>query len=162
MLTIRRYRESDREVLKRITVVCFEGVSIDQNIEKLHGRVAGKDWRWRKARHVDNDIEANADGVLVAEVEGEVVGYVTARVDPESRIGGIPNLSVLPTHQKQGIGRKLLDAAIAYLRDGGMAFCRIETLVQNDIGRHFYPQLGFREVARQIHFVMPLAADAAE
>lgn len=162
MLTIRRYRESDREVLKRITAVCFEGVSIDHNIEKLYGKVAGNDWRWRKAQHIDADIEACADGVLVAEVSGEVVGYVSARVDPESKIGGIPNLSVLPTHQKQGIGRRLLEAAITYLRANGMLLCRIETLVQNDVGRRFYPQLGFREVARQIHYVMPLVEDAAE
>jgi len=28
--------------------------------------------------------------------------------------------------------------------------------VQNDVGNHLYRALGFREVARQIHFVAPL------
>ena len=37
-----------------------------------------------------------------------------------------------------------------------MTVARIETLEQNPIGRQLYPSLGFLEVARQIHFAMPL------
>jgi hypothetical protein len=37
-----------------------------------------------------------------------------------------------------------------------MTVAKIETLEQNPIGRHLYPALGFREVARQIHFAMDL------
>ena len=33
---------------------------------------------------------------------------------------------------------------------------KIETLATNDVGKHLYPKLGFREVARQVHYVMPL------
>ena len=159
-MNIRRFRESDRERLKAITVICFEGVSVDQNIEKLHGIVGGHDWRWRKARDVDADVAANAEGVFVAEVDGEVVGYISTRVNRDTRIGGIPNFSVLPQCQKQGIGRALASAALEYLREQGMQLARIETLEQNAVGRHFYPQLGFREIARQIHFAMPLGEQA--
>jgi len=37
-----------------------------------------------------------------------------------------------------------------------MTVGRIETLEQNAIGRQLYPSLGFLEVARQIHYAMPL------
>jgi len=37
-----------------------------------------------------------------------------------------------------------------------MTVARIETLEQNPIGRQLYPSLGFLEVARQIHFAIPL------
>jgi hypothetical protein len=37
-----------------------------------------------------------------------------------------------------------------------MTIAKIETLEQNLIGRHLYPSLGFVEVARQIHYAMPL------
>ena len=33
---------------------------------------------------------------------------------------------------------------------------RIETLAHNAVGQHFYPSMGFEEVARQIHYVKPL------
>ena len=38
---------------------------------------------------------------------------------------------------------------------------KIETLEQNPIGRHLYPSLGFQEIARQIHYAMPLVGPAA-
>ena len=42
-----------------------------------------------------------------------------------------------------------------------MTAAKIETLEQNSIGRHLYPSLGFIEVARQIHYAMPLLDRAA-
>lgn len=158
-MEIRRYRPSDLETLKTITAICFDGVSIDQNIERLYGLIHGKDWRWRKKRHIDDDAEINAAGILVAEVDGQVVGYVTTRIDPAARIGGIPNFAVLPAFQQRGIGRRLLEEAVAYLAAEGMAYARIETLDQNEVGAHFYPDFGFQEVARQIHYIMPITAD---
>ena len=154
---IRAYAPADLEALKEITVVCFDGVSIDQNIEARLGRVGGRDWRWRKARHVDADVEGeNARGVFVGEIDGAVVGYITARVDPESRVGWIPNLAVLPPHRGRGLGRKLLQKALKYLGEQGMECARIETLEQNPVGARLYPSEGFREVARQIHYVTRL------
>ena len=155
-MEIRHYRPSDLETLKTITAICFEGVSIDQNIEKLYGLIDGKDWKWRKKRHIDADAEIHAPGILVAEADGQVVGYISTRIDPATKVGGIPNYAVLPAYQKQGIGRKLLEAAVAYLVSEGMRYARIETLAQNEVGTRFYPKFGFQEVARQFHYVMPI------
>ncbi len=158
-MKIRRYRPSDLETLKTITAICFDGVCIDQNIEQLYGLINGKDWRWRKKRHIDDDAQIHAPGILVAEADGQVVGYISTRIDPAAKIGGIPNFAVLPAYQKQGIGHRLLEEAVAYLADEGMRYARIETLVQNDVGADFYPKFGFQEVARQVHYVMPIAED---
>lgn len=156
-MRIRPFQPADLEQLKEITIICFDGVAMDQNLEQRFGLIAGKDWRFRKARHMDVDVEANPAGIFVAEVEGEVIGYVTTRVDPVTKIGGIPNFSVLPAQRNQGIGRRLLETAITYLREQGMLYARIETLEQNPIGQYLYPSVGFQEFARQIHFVMLLA-----
>ncbi len=154
---IRGYRPDDLERLKEITVVCFAEVSIDRNIEREFGLVGDRDWRWRKRRHIDADVAGdNARGVFVHEIEGEVVGYITTRVDQESRIGWIPNMAVDPDHQGKGIGRDLMKASLAYMRECGMECAKIETLEQNPIGSRFYPSTGFREVGRQIHYLMRL------
>ncbi len=154
---IRPYGPEDLEALKEITAACFEGVSIDRNIEACFGLIGGHDWRWRKLRHIDDDVAGQrAGGVLVAADGERVVGFVTTRVDGESRIGWIPNLAVRPEYQGQGLGRRLLEAALDYLRAQGMECVRIETLAQNQIGMRLYPSLGFREVARQIHYAMRL------
>ncbi len=155
-MNIRKYADADLDVVKEITAICFDGVSIDQNIEKEFGPIAGYGWRWRKKRHIDADVDAHADGMFVAEVDGEVVGYITTRVDEEAKIGGIPNYAVLPQHQRKGIGLKLVETAIEHLKGEGMAYIRIETLDQNEVGRQLYPRLGFKEVARQIHYIMPV------
>ena len=158
-MKIRPYRPSDLETLKTITAVCFDGVCIDQNIEQLYGLIHDQDWRWRKKRHIDDDAAINAAGIFVAEEDGQIVGYVTTRVDAAAKVGGIPNFAVLPAYQQRGIGRKLLEKAVAFLAAEGMQFARIETLAQNEVGAHFYPKFGFQEVARQVHYVMPIASN---
>ena len=63
-----------------------------------------------------------------------------------------------PGHQGHGVGRALLEHAIAFFRRSGMQVAKIETLEQNPVGQNLYPGLGFVEVARQIHYAMRLAA----
>lgn len=155
-MLIRNYREADREALRTITEICFIGVSIDKNIEDRFGTIGGKNWAWRKKRHIDADIEAYAEGILVAEIDGQAVGYVTSRIDRESQIGWIPNLAVLPEYQGKGIGKQLMRAVLDRLRAEGMEVAKIETLMQNPVGTTFYPKMGFEEVAQQIHYAMRL------
>ncbi len=154
---IRKYRDSDLETLRQITAVCFEHVSIDKNIEDKFGVIAGVDWKERKMAHINHDVDRNANGVFIAEVDGEIAGYVTTDINPRSRIGDIPNFAVEPRFQRRGIGRELLETALNYLKQAGMLHARIATLEQNQLGAEFYPKMGFAEVARQIHFIQPLA-----
>lgn len=153
---IRPYRPEDLETLRRITVICFEGVSIDHNIEKKFGQFAETDWRARKAKHVDADVSANPEGVFVYEEDGNVLGYISTRIDHDSKVGQIPNLSVLPECRGKGAGKALMKAAFDYFEAQGILVAKIETLDQNAIGQNFYPRSGFTEVARQIHYAMPL------
>jgi ribosomal protein S18 acetylase RimI-like enzyme len=162
-IVIRPYRETDRQILRDLTVAAFEGVSIDHNIDRVLGPIAGRDWRWRKERHIDADIDAPGAELGVAEDDqtGAVVGYVTMLCNAESRIGWIHNLAVADGLRGQGLGRRLLEHALARFRAEGMTVAKIETLEQNPIGRYLYPAIGFREVARQIHYAMPLTDDPA-
>ena len=154
---IRPYESRDLDRLKEITALCFDGVSIDRNIDEKFGLLGGHDWRWRKLRHIDVDVaDDNAQGVFVGEEDGQVVGYITTRIDHQSKIGQIPNIAVLPQYQGKGLGRQLMDRAFAHFRANGMECAKIETLAQNEIGAQFYPSVGFEEVARQIHYVMHL------
>lgn len=157
---IRKYRPKDLDAIKQITVEAFEGVSIDRNIEDRFGEINGHNWRWRKARHIDDDVAAHADGTFVAEREQKIVGYITTRVDHEAGVGLIPNLAVDESCRGQGLGRRLIQFALDYFRDEGLTHARIETLDQNSIGQTLYPDCGFQEVARQIHYCMALAGES--
>ena len=160
--TIRLYDGRDLERLQQITAETFGPVSIDKNMERLLGPFGPGDWESRKVAAIADDCRIQPDGVFVAEDESaRVVGYVTTRLNHASGIGWIPNLAVDPEHQGQGLGRSLLDHAIRFLRESGMAVAKIETLEQNPIGQTLYPSLGFKEVARQIHFAMRLDEDGS-
>jgi ribosomal protein S18 acetylase RimI-like enzyme len=158
-IIIRTYRETDRATVVALTVSAFEGVSIDHNLDRKLGAIAGRDWRWRKARDVEEDIDTPGGELAIAEDDetGRALGYVTMAFDEESRIGWIHNLAVAAGLRGQGLGRLLLEHALQRFRSAGMTVAKIETLEQNPVGRHLYPSLGFEEIARQIHFAMPLS-----
>uniref|UniRef100_A0A7C2K127 GNAT family N-acetyltransferase n=1 Tax=Schlesneria paludicola TaxID=360056 RepID=A0A7C2K127_9PLAN len=155
-LVIRPFQPADLERLKELTVASFPGVTLEQNVEDALGELNGHDWRWRKARHIDADVAAQPDGVFVAEANGEVVGYITTRIDREAGQGRIPNLAVDERFRGQGLGRRLIEHALQFFRDQGLVYAVIETMAQNARGHHLYQSCGFLEVARQVHFARRL------
>jgi hypothetical protein len=107
-IVIRPFRESDRPILRDMTVAGFEGVSIDHGIDERLGPISGRNWRWRKARDLDRDLDLFGATLAVAEDEqtGVVAGYVTMQCDAETRIGWIHNLVVGSHARGQGLGRR--------------------------------------------------------
>lgn len=155
-MIIRVFQPSDLPELRQITIEGFDGIAIDQNVETQLGILAGHDWRWRKARHVDEDCEANPAGVFVAVDGVQILGYISTRLDREAGKGRIPNLAVAKDARGRGIGRQLIEHALDYFRREGMAFAMIETMANNPVGQHLYPSCGFVEAGRQIHYAMKL------
>ncbi len=153
---IRPFRPEDLDAIKAMTIEGFKGVSVEHGIDQKFGKIAGHDWRWRKARHVDDDVVAHAAGIFVAESGGEVLGYISTRLDRESSKGRIPNLAVAANARGRGIGRGLIEHALEYFRAEGMALAVIETMASNPIGQSLYPSFGFEEVGRQIHYACRL------
>ena len=155
--SIRPYQSADLEAIKVIALVGFAGVSLDHALEeKLGGELAGHDWRWRKARHIDDDVGAHAEGIFVAEAEGEVLGYISTVLDREAGKGRIPNLAVAASARGQGIGRALIGHALDYFRNEKLVYAVIETMDSNPIGQTLYPATGFQEIARQVHYAQRL------
>lgn len=162
---IRLFRESDRARLKTITAEVFAPAAVDYYLERRFGPIQGRDWAWRKARHLDEDIRNNAGGIFVYENgepprERAVVGYITVTVDREAGIGRIPNLAVATEAQGRGVGRALVEHALEYLRTEGMLLARVETLEGNAAGEYLYPALGFERVIRQIYYVTQLRKES--
>jgi len=91
------------------------------------------------------------EGFLVAEEEGEVVGFVAACRhwwDRErGRIGEIHELAVLPERQGQGIGRKLLEGALRFLGREHRVF-GLWVGERNERALNFYLKGGFRPTGR--------------
>src|SRR5215475_3909908 len=88
-----------------------------------------------------------AGGVLVAVVDGEVVGYV--RVQPATRfrssdhVLSVNGIAVDPARQGQGIGRALIEAAIAEARRRGARRLTLRVFSPNEKARRLYESAGF-------------------
>lgn len=155
-LLVRSYKESDLDDIKLITAEAFDGVSIDQTIERSLGKINGENWQTRKLRDIDNDVLSNLGGVFVGEIEDYLIGYITTHIDVKSKIGRINNVAIASGYRGKGYGRQMINHAIDYLRNRGMTHVRIETLETNEIGFGLYTSMGFKELVRQIHFIKSL------
>lgn len=99
---------------------------------------------------------------LVAELDGQVVGHVAfspvvvTRSDGTTVDGmGLAPMSVLPGHQRQGIGAQLIAGGIKRLRASGHRFCVV-------LGHsEYYPRQGFmRAVDHGIRWEHPGTEDS--
>lgn len=148
-------------VVKLVTDV-FQTASIDSRIEERFGGAA---WREVKGAGVRALAEAGArsaqNGCFAAVAADRIVGYVSTAVHAVAARGTIVDLAVAADCQGQGIGARLITRALRHFRALGLHHAKIETLDTNVAGQHLYPKLGFVEVARQIHYAMPLGRRAS-
>lgn len=90
--------------------------------------------------------------LIVAELDGAVVGFVTALVQPRAEPDDpdlvhveIGELSVLESHRGQGLGHRLIEAAAQVGTDGGATSLRVKVRAANTGARRLYAREGFGE-----------------
>jgi ribosomal protein S18 acetylase RimI-like enzyme len=85
--------------------------------------------------------------VLVAEVEGAVAGYISIRPATElqasSHVQHVTGLAVDPALQGRGVGRSLVEAAVAEAGRRGARRLTLRVLGPNTAARRLYESCGF-------------------
>jgi ribosomal protein S18 acetylase RimI-like enzyme len=149
---IRTCQPHERDRIFQIALAAFSGLSIEERIE--HALFLPKDsWQELRCKSIADFLDQAAQ-VFVFEEEGQVLGYIILMIS--GKVGRIANLAVDPAFHKRGIGRALINHALTYFRQQGLELVRIETNDENSVSQHLYPELGFVEAARQIHYAMKL------
>lgn len=100
-----------------------------------------------------------APGFLVAEDDGEIVGYVVADAVPNhgTSIGHIKDIAVAPDRRGEGIGRTLLSKALLKLLVEGTGRIKLEVRAGNDRARRLYEDFEF-----EVHHVVSNYYDDGE
>ena len=80
---------------------------------------------------------------LKACVDGRMVGFIAGDPRPEESTDWIATIGVLPEYQRQGIGRALLHACEARLKQARLRLC---VRVSNTAAIAMYRQEGYAEV----------------
>jgi len=88
--------------------------------------------------------------ILVAERDGEVIGYTYAGVEGTDYMslrgpaGVLYDIVVDPTHRGHGVGRMLLDATLEALRAKGAPLIVLSTAERNEPAQRLFARAGFR------------------
>jgi ribosomal protein S18 acetylase RimI-like enzyme len=88
--------------------------------------------------------------IFVAESDGVAVGYVYAGLEPQSwkelreAAGFIYDLVVTESARRAGIGGKLMDAGLAWLKSRGAPRAMLWTAHPNQEAQQLFTRLGFR------------------
>jgi len=136
---LRKFTVSDLERVTHINRVCLPENYTDYFFVELHERFP--------------------ETFLVAEENGEVVGYVMCRIETGlsnlgfhgiAKKGHVVSIAVLPFHQRKGIGRALMVKVMENMRLYNAKQCFLEVRVGNTAAIDLYKKLGF-QIARTIH-----------
>lgn len=89
--------------------------------------------------------------VVIAELNGDVIGFVAGRVRTlppyfgSAAVGYISEVFVSESHRGGGIGRHLLAFALEWFREQGLTRIELQVVAGNPDGIRFYRQLGWHE-----------------
>lgn len=101
------------------------------------------------AQFLDAQLADPAMLVLVAERGGDIVGYIYAGIEPQSfkelreRAGYIHDILVTDAARGAGVGPRLLETAVAWLREQGVPRVLLWTAAPNDKARTLFAAHGF-------------------
>lgn len=139
MITIRNETPDDVGAIAEVTIAAFKTLEISNHTEQFI--IAAL--RAAKALTVS----------LVAEMDGRVLGHVA--FSPVALSDGTPDwyglgpVSVLPAHQRKGIGKALIVEGLARIKDLNARGCCL-------VGHpEYYRQFGFRNVSGLGHEGVP-------
>src|SRR5688572_20275997 len=151
-ITIRRAEERDVPALGRLGAALMRThYAFDEHRFLRPGEGAESGY----ARFLGSQLGASDTLVMVAEQAApdggaEIVGHVYAGIEPLSwkelrdESGFVHDLVVAPAARHLGVGQRLLDSAIDWLREQGMPRVVLWTASSNDNARRLFERRGFR------------------
>lgn len=158
-VTIRRARRDDEAA----AVALWSHLQAEHKaMDARHRPSATASERWRNDFRVW--VKGDTDRVFVAEVDGHLVGLVTAHpywpspmYEQEMEVY-ITELVVAPEQRGAGVGKRLVEAVRAWARAQGVTQIRAGVLSRNERGRAFW----HREGAEDLFTTVTLSVDADE
>jgi ribosomal protein S18 acetylase RimI-like enzyme len=102
------------------------------------------------ASFMGTQLEDTDKSVLVADDNGDVVGYAYAAVEGYDYMalrgpaGVLHDVIVAPEHRGRGVGRLLLEAALEFFRSRGVPRVVLWTAERNEAAQRLFTGMGFR------------------
>jgi ribosomal protein S18 acetylase RimI-like enzyme len=146
-LIIRRAEERDLPALGQLGALM---VRIHHSYDSARFMLPGDDVAEGYAWFLGTELGQEDVLLLVAELAGQVVGYVYAALEPHSwkelrePAGFIHDLVVEESARRRGIATQLLESAAAWLENHGAPRVMLWTAQKNESAKRLFESLGFR------------------
>ena len=148
-MIIRKETASDIEGITQVTVAAFRTLTISNQTEQYI----------IKALRAAGALALS----LVAEIDGHIVGHIAfSRVtisDGAKDWYGLGPVSVLPEHQKQGIGKSLINKGLSLLKQLGAQGCALvgDPNYYKQFGFKNFPELIYEGIPQEFFVVLPFS-----
>lgn len=142
-VTIRSATEDDRDVLSQLAAGAFAVTRFHLDPKIGSGRADALYARW-----ATDALARSADDVLVADLDGTAVGFVVCKLDALApkvlghEIGEIDLIAVGGEARGKGVGRALVDAALAHMLNHAPRV-EVMTSASNSSALRLYQRAGF-------------------
>jgi ribosomal protein S18 acetylase RimI-like enzyme len=140
-MTSRTATADDVEAIRRVAERSWEA---NYPVTRDTAQEAVNDWY--APERLEEELVDGRTVLLVAERDGDVVGFAHATWNEEESEGYILRLYVHPDHRNEGVGRDLLERAQAELSDHDIDRVNAMVLAENDPGKAFYERFGFEQI----------------
>ena len=138
---IRPFRPGEEHAVKTVAKEAFRGYvghyQADQRLERSQCHAVYPDWAFRCC--VSRDV---ADEVLVAELDGSIVGFAALRINSPEEAEGLL-FGVAPRARRRGIYRSLVVQGMDWCLRQGTVCMMISTQITNVVAQRVWTQLGF-------------------
>ena len=155
-MLIRKLDQKDLTEITSITKKAWAEYSMWKMLEDRHGSLGNKSWDEKKNAQIIGFCDREPDKVIVAEVDGKIVGYATFKINREDLIGIVSNNAVDPDYQGRGIGTTMIKWILNHFRREKLKVSEVTTLIIDKPAQRVYEKLGFRELTRSVHYSMEL------
>lgn len=128
--------------------------SIDAFLRLYEESFSATPWHQPYSRHeVTSELQGN-HSLLFLLYEDAPVGFAWLR--EHATEGEIEPIGLAPAHQRRGLGRALLLAALWHLAERGLTRARVGVWRQNEAAIHLYQDTGFRRASRRFYLAFDL------
>jgi len=146
-LTIRRAASSDVE---RIVGLRLLSQKHFEESNPLIWRITEEGKKLLKQK-VENDIANGNVQVLLAEADGEIIGYVQGEVTSRSdymprTVGQVSLMYVVKQFRRKGVGRRLMEELCKFFDSNNAEYLTVRYIIGNKEAEGFWRKLGFESI----------------
>ena len=148
-------RRADHRDLERLVALWIDLTEHHADLDPLYALRDGAEGEVR--RLLETQLRDPDTAVFVRETSGQLVGFCSVRIDRAPPIhrevarAEITDVAVRRERRRRGIGRALVEAALAWVRERGVPRVEVRVVAGNAEGQRFWRALGFGPFVDVLH-----------